>query len=111
MCDSNSNSTLTTLAPIVAHLQIQQIQPTDLHDAGENKVILYSSSSPMALVHIQTPSDVLVSGGWGRVSVKIWKGNTMKWVGAAKQGIIFQGLSFKQGMQFHSIYRGNRVSF
>ena len=68
--------------------------------AGENKVILYSSSSPMALFHIQTPSDVLVSGGWGRVSVKIW-------VGAAGQGIIFQGLSFKSTL---FIVR-NRVSF
>ena len=102
---------MTTLAPIVAHLQIQQIQPADLHDAGENKVILYSSPSPMALVHIQTPSDVLVSGGWGRVSVKIWKRNTMKCVGAAEQGITFQGLSFKQGMQFHSIYRQEQGIF
>ena len=65
----------------------------------------------MALVHIQTPSDVLVSGGWGRVSVKIWKRNTMKWVGATEEGIIFQGLSFKQGMQFHSIYRQEQGIF
>ena len=43
----------------------------------------------MALVHIQTPSDVLVSGGWDRVSVKIWKRNTMKWVGATEEGIMF----------------------
>ena len=98
---------MTTLAPIVAHLQIQQIQPADLHDAGENKVILYSSPSPMALVHIQTLSDVLVSGGWGRVSVKIWKRNTMKWVGATEEGI----MSFKQGMQFHSIYRQEQGIF
>ena len=79
--------------------------------AGESKVILYSSPSPMALVHIQTPRDVLVSGGWGRVSVKIRKRNSVKWVGAAEQGINFQGLSFKQGMQFHSIYRQKQGIF
>ena len=35
----------------------------------------------------------------------------MKWVGAAEQGIIFQGLSFKQGMQFHPIYRQEQGIF
>ena len=51
MCNSNSNSTPTTLAPIVAHLQIQQTQPavTALALAGENKVILYSPPFSMAM--------------------------------------------------------------
>ena len=30
---------------------------------------------------------------------------------AAEQGITFQGLSFKQGMQFHSIYRQEQGIF
>ena len=79
--------------------------------AGENKVISYSSPSPMALVHIQTPSDVLVSGGWGRVSVKIWKRNTMKWVGAAEQGIIFQGLSFLKTGYAISLYLSSGTGY
>ena len=45
------------------------------------------------------------------MSVKIWKRNSVKWVGAAEQGIIFQGLSFKQGMQFHSTYRQEQGIF
>ena len=36
--------------------------------AGENNVILYSLWL-WALAHIQTPSNVLMGGGWDRVSV------------------------------------------
>ena len=42
--------------------------------AGENNVILYSPPFSMAMgtrSYIQTPSDVLVGGGWDRVRVKI----------------------------------------
>ena len=35
----------------------------------------------------------------------------MKWVGATEEGITFQGLSFKQGTQFHSIYRQEQGIF
>ena len=69
MCSSNSNSTPTTLPPIVAHLQIQQIQPIKIHCtcmmAGENRVILYSPPFSMAMGTRSYSNSQWRVGGWG----------------------------------------------